>query len=273
MPQLADVEVSFVSLVDKAAVRDPDNPTQPRRFCFYKREGSTEGSSMEDNELRDALTKAEREKTEAEEAKKAAEESLAEVTAERDTALRKLKARPTKDGDDDDESHDEGGDVSKAELPPELRKRLEKIESDAETRIAKAEKRAEGAEAIAKGELDRRVEAEYIAKAQTLEHLPVQAQSFGPLLKRASESLSAEDMGALQAVLKAADEQIAKGDLFREVGAGVGGQALPDGADAEILAKAEALRKADPKMTQAEAEVAAIQGDPALQARYLAEGN
>jgi hypothetical protein len=36
MPQLQNLDVQFVSLVDKAAVRDPSNPTQAQRFLLWK---------------------------------------------------------------------------------------------------------------------------------------------------------------------------------------------------------------------------------------------
>jgi hypothetical protein len=36
VPQLQNLDVQFVSLVDKAAVRDPSNPTQAQRFLLWK---------------------------------------------------------------------------------------------------------------------------------------------------------------------------------------------------------------------------------------------
>lgn len=36
--QLRDLKVDFISLVDKAAVRDPKDPTKPRRFLLWKAE-------------------------------------------------------------------------------------------------------------------------------------------------------------------------------------------------------------------------------------------
>jgi len=42
MAQLKDLRVDFVSLVDRAAVRDPQNKSEPRRFLLYKREGYIE---------------------------------------------------------------------------------------------------------------------------------------------------------------------------------------------------------------------------------------
>ena len=39
--QLQDLKVDWVSLVDRAAVRNPQNKSEPRRFLLYKREGVT----------------------------------------------------------------------------------------------------------------------------------------------------------------------------------------------------------------------------------------
>lgn len=39
MPQLIDLDVQFVSLVDRAAVRDPQRKSEPRRFLLSKRAG------------------------------------------------------------------------------------------------------------------------------------------------------------------------------------------------------------------------------------------
>jgi hypothetical protein len=38
MPQLEDLRVDFVSLVDRAAVRDPEDPSEPMRFLLTKSE-------------------------------------------------------------------------------------------------------------------------------------------------------------------------------------------------------------------------------------------
>jgi hypothetical protein len=40
MPQLIDLDVDYVSLVDVAAVRDPQRKSEPRRFLLRKREGA-----------------------------------------------------------------------------------------------------------------------------------------------------------------------------------------------------------------------------------------
>ena len=36
MPRLVDLDVPRVDLVDRAAVRDPENPDQPLRFLVFK---------------------------------------------------------------------------------------------------------------------------------------------------------------------------------------------------------------------------------------------
>jgi hypothetical protein len=48
--ELRDIRVHAVSLVDKAAVRDPLDPSKPRRFLLYKSEGYVERAEAPDEE-------------------------------------------------------------------------------------------------------------------------------------------------------------------------------------------------------------------------------
>jgi hypothetical protein len=61
-------------------------------------------------------------------------------------------------------------------------------------------------------------EKQYIAKAK--DELPAlaAADKLGPVLKAAAESLAEETFGELEAILKAANEQVETGDLFKELG-------------------------------------------------------
>jgi flagellar biosynthesis GTPase FlhF len=274
MSHLQDLTVDWVSLVDRAAVRDPQNKSEPRRFLLWKREGTTTPTAREggdhmqktEDELRAAVEKAEKDAQDARTAQEKAEK-------ERDEAVAKATEAEEKDKDDDRDGGEES-EVNKAELPPSVRAALEKAEkdaADAKARIEKAEKDAHDAAEIAKAERDQRVTQEFIKKAEGFKALSVKPVEFGPVLKRASEKLEKADFEVLEELLKAADEQIAKGDLFKEMGSGVGGSVLPSDALGELQRKAEELRKNDSALSIADAQERVMKNDPDLQARYLAE--
>ena len=56
MPQLKDLDVQFVSLVDRAAVRDPQRKSEPRRFILMKREGAAPTPTEQENHMATATT-------------------------------------------------------------------------------------------------------------------------------------------------------------------------------------------------------------------------
>lgn len=268
---LKNLEVSCVSLVDRAAVRDPSNPTQPQRLLLWKRDD--QGGNMPDPtpaELQAALTKAEEER---DALKKAADEHAAELkkatdasaeltskVTELEKAAKPAPAEPVVD-------------LSKAD--PAIRAMLEKSEADAKAmadRLEKAEKQGEEDRQLAKAERETRLTREFVAKAEEFKALPVEAEKFGPVLKSAAEKLSKDEADELDRVLKAADEQIRQSRLFKEQGRG---ERPGDGGDgsaiAEVQRKAEALKKADPKLSSAQALDKAMTSDRELQERYLAE--
>lgn len=258
MSRLTDVRADVVSLVDRAAVRDPSNPTEPQRFLLWKAEkgsgnvNQTGGEMPTDNTA--ALSKAEQER----------DDALAknQEYQRRIDELEKAAAQNTDDGDDDDDAMAQ---VEKADLPETVKAALRKAEAD---RVALA-KRAEDAERIAKNERDLREQREFIAKAETeLSHIG-SAQDTGLLLKSASEKLSKDEFEQLERVLKAANAQIDTGNLFVELGKG-GVQENPAAREPyeAMLAKAEEIRKADPNVSQADALQKAAQLNPDLAREY-----
>ena len=290
MPNLTDLDVRWVSLVDRAAVRNAENPTEPQRFLLWKAETAGEtnpdpvGGTMTEEELRAAVAKAETERDEAREATQKAQAEHAELTealgAEVVAKARnwkkgdpppwskngKGKTPDTKTNDHDEPDDAEEDNIAKADLPPAVRARLDKLEkaeTDARERLAKAEE-------IAKAEREIRVTREYVAKAETFRALPVEAAKFGPVLKAAAEQLSAEDAAELDRVLKAADAQIAAGNLFGESGRGGEPQASGGGSE-ELVRKAAEIRKADPKLSEYQAMNQAMRQDRDAQARYLSD--
>lgn len=270
--ELRDLDVTTVSLVDRAAVRDSTNKSEPMRLLLWKREGdpTPEGGTMTEQEMRAAVEKAERDATEL---RKQLEEQTtlkADLKKAQDEVAELKKATTADDSTDDD-------DLSKADLPEAVRKRLEKAEQAAEQaekdaieRIAKAEKVAQESADIAKAERDARVTREFITKAEAYRALPVEAEKFGPVLKSVSEKLTKEEAEAIDTLLKAVDEQIAAGELFKEQGRG-GTAPKADSAVAEVQRKAEDLRKSDANLRPDQAMDRVLNSDRALQERYLAE--
>lgn len=157
--------------------------------------------------------------------------------------------------------------IDKSALPAAVRDALEKAETDAKDtrdRLKKAEK-------IAKEERDRRVESEFIAKAESEFPQLGDPKELGPELRRMSEAVSKEDFDSHLVRLTAANEQIAKGDLYREFGRGgeppVGDTGAVDVA--KLQKAAEEIRKADMSLSPYEAMHLAMTQDRESQARYL----
>lgn len=144
--------------------------------------------------------------------------------------------------------------------------------------IAKAEEqatKAENAEKIAKEERDVRETRDYIAKSQDYKNLAKSDDEFGPVLKSIA---NAERDGALpegtasklDEVLKAADEQVKAGDLFKEAGRAGHGTGSND-HEAKVKTAVTELRKSDPKLTDAQAISKAYANDPDLYDEYQKE--
>lgn len=307
MPQLTNLDVEFVSLVDRAAVRDPVEQSEPMRFLITKRETdpSQGGHHMSKltkeivDSLGDPIAKESDLTTLVEKAEDSDQAALALQGAARLLAAHK--------GDLDAEAVAKFAELTGLEMPEvgpglqpktaaevvdalkaaevdaavvtEVESAIAKAAEDAklakadpETRAAieKAEDRAEAAEKVAKEERDTRLTNEFIAKAESdYGHMSVEPAEFGPVLKAASEKLSKEEFEAIETALKAADAQIEKGALFAEAGAG----GVPVAADAmaELKQKAEEIRKSDPKLSEAAALDKAMTDNPDLQQRYLDE--
>lgn len=135
--------------------------------------------------------------------------------------------------------------------------------------VKAAEDRAFAAEAIAKAEQDRRVEQEFIVKAAELGNLPISAESFGPVLKAAAENMTEEQFNALSKVLNAANEVIATGETFNEIGRSQSFDT--DSGMGRIESAAKLLQKEDESMTREMAIAKAVTDDPSLYDSYLKE--
>lgn len=207
---------------------------------------------------RDELRKQVEDQTDAKAKLAKAEKDLADAQAE----LKKAKPEPTPDPKP----------VDKSDLTPEVRAIVEKAEADAQLEKAEREKltkRVEDAEKLAKAEKDERLTRDFIAKAEAFKALPVTPGDFGIVLKSIHGGVDTKTFEALEAVLKAADEQIEKGDLFKEHGRA--GDPQPSTVEAEVTRKAEEIRKSEPKLSLTDARERALSEDRALQERYAAE--
>lgn len=272
MPALTNLDVEYVSLVDRAAVRDPANKTEAQRFLVWKsatNRDDPEGGSMTNEEMVAAVKKAEDERDELR--KQLADQTDLKANlkkAEDDLAAAKADLeKATKPEDKPDPAK-----IDKSQLTPEVRAIVEKAEADAQLEKAEREKltkRVEDAEKLAKAEQDERLTRDFIAKAETFKALPVTPGDFGIVLKSIHGGVDEKVFEQLETVLKAADEQIQKGDLFKEQGRA--GDPQPSTVEAEVTRKAEEIRKSDSKLSKAEAFDRALSEDRDLQARYLAE--
>jgi len=200
-------------------------------------------NTMDDADIAKALAAADERLDTLEKANEAAEARAAAAEARADEAETKLAKALAGEGPTADEVDAE---VMKS-LPPAIRVRLEKA--------------AANEEAIAKM-LAEREEGEAIAKARAIGI--GDAKVVGPLLVRIGKGMTTtDDVTTVEALLKAAAAQAAAGGLFKSVGAAVDEAVIGD-ANGVLKAKVEEIRKANPTMSAAEAEVAAYEANPAL---------
>lgn len=180
------------------------------------------------------------------------DETITTLTTERDEAVAK-NATVSKSAEDQRTEMLEKAD-------PALRAFIEKQEADLKE-----------ASDIAKAERDARLNREFISKAEAMPMLQDGDKAeFAGLLRRMSDALGAEDAGKVEKMLTAANEQIAKGNLFSEFGTG-GGETT---VSKSVTTAAQEIMKANPGMTleQAQSEVYATNPDLLAQAMTNTEG-
>jgi hypothetical protein len=136
--------------------------------------------------------------------------------------------------------------------------------------VKAAQDRAEAAEMIAKAERDFRLEREFVSKASTLTHLPIDTDEFGRVLKEIADSVSEETFSKVWQVLEAANENVSTGDTFKEIGKSTG--FLNDGPASIIEKSAASLMKENPNLSREQAIAKAVENDPNLYIHYLREG-
>lgn len=133
----------------------------------------------------------------------------------RDEEIANLKATVAKS-----EADPEPVDIWKG-VSAEVRKQFEAVNKRAD----ESDRRASEAEAIAKRERDERLTREYIAKAEQFKALPVNPPEFGVVLKGLFEK-APEEAAKVSEILKAADAQLEKSGIFKEIGSAASGENL-----------------------------------------------
>lgn len=192
-------------------------------------------------------------------------EALEEEVTENESVIKTYEALVLKDDDFDDDGEDEDEDEDDYEDDGEIDAivksnpaladyiaKMERTNAEYEERIAKAERTAEA-------ERSERLRRDYVAKAAGLPAINATADELGLLLKELND-LSPKHAEKVEKLLAAANEQIAKSDLFREVGRAGTGVTV----SASVEGAAKAIQKAYPNMTYEQAIAKAYDDNPAL---------
>ena len=162
-----------------------------------------------------------------------------------------------KDGGDEGASTE---DVLKG-LDPSVKKMFEDLQT-----------KATAAESLAKKLADEVSTKEFVEKAAGLEHLGIKADEFGPVLKAISET-NPDQYAKVEAALKAADEAVAKGNLFSEAGSNRRGDAAGSSWGKIIEGAKGAVAKSGETLSQEQAVAKFLETDEGqkLYTEYLKE--
>lgn len=203
-----------------------------------------EGLEADNTELTEAVTKAEAE------------------NVSKDTEITELRDTLSKSAPKDAESQEEITKALLAKADPAVRALIEKTQAD----LAKSD-------AIAKAEREIRLGREFLSKAEAMPMLAAEPteegvsgkQAMASLLRRAADALAPDDFASLEKVLKTANTQITKGNLFSTLGSGGGETTISK----SVTAMAGELRKQNPALTQEQAEAEVYSQNPDLYDQVL----
>lgn len=132
--------------------------------------------------------------------------------------------------------------------------------------IDATEKRAKEAEDRVQKLEDQREVEQFIAKAKDLS---LNADDFGSILRKISKAVTPDEMKKVEQTFKALAAQVKEAGLYKEIGRGGSGAATE--ADQEVKAAVDAVRKADPKLTQEQAFGKVMAEQPVLRNKLEAE--
>lgn len=144
---------------------------------------------------------------------------------------------------------------------------LEKADPALRAYLVEQDQKVAKAEEIAKAEREARLTREFISKAESLPMITEDKAALATLLRSIHDALKPEESAAVEKMLAAANEQIAKGNLFSTFGTGGGDTTVSK----SVEAKAEEIRKADPSLTREQAIAKAYNDDPDLFAQAMTE--
>lgn len=164
------------------------------------------------------------------------------------------------EGDDDG---DDGVDVGKSD--PDVDEIL-KANPALQEIVKAANERAEAAEAIAKAERAERVRRDMISKADSLVMISDNKEDLATLLGALYEK-APEEAEQVEKLFRAADEQIRKSDLFKEIGKSSVGTST-----SSVEGIAAELRKSDPTLSVEASIAKAYEQNPSLYDQALKEG-
>lgn len=158
-----------------------------------------------------------------------------EARAAFDAAVEKAVADRLKDDSDDDKLP--------TDVPEAVTKQFEAMKDS----IAKANDRADQAEARIQKLLDQQERDAYIAKAKSLDIPGASPDDFADILRKAEGALDEDERQKFTDVLKTVSEAARSSDMFKELGSD---DDQPNDAEAEVAALVKQYREEDPTLTE-----------------------
>jgi uncharacterized small protein (DUF1192 family) len=179
---LKNLDVTHVSLVDRAALRDPSNPDQPQKFLLFKKEsGEPEGGKVTIDSINKRIAAVEREIEELEKARKARK-----ARKKKRNPL-DLDTDPTLEGTTRERTPDTGQPqrAVRAQSGPQAGGRLRKAEKE----VAKIRKSGESQyDAMAEYMRSNRAFAQAVADGEFVEAVPLRPTPAAAPLTKADEA-------------------------------------------------------------------------------------
>ena len=215
------------------------------------------------------VAKAFAEKGEEEEEAKKQEEEEEAPAPEAEAPAPAAEAPPAEESVEEEvvESADEEEELEKTEIAKSLKDSPANVKAEVE-RLWKANRELE---AVIKRERDERERKEYVAKASELyPNLPgMNAEELGVVLKTVND-LDKKLAGKIESVLKSANEAIASGDVFQEIGSSVEANSDSSYGRLDAIAKSKVDKSAG-STSYHKAFTEALAENPELYTQYLNE--
>ena len=206
-------------------------------------------SEAKDNEINTLKTESEAKDTKADDIQK----KLDNVEIE----LVEVKKGVKPEGGDKEKKGEDAIKKASPEVQEEFKKMKERLEKSDKTAEVEAEKVGKLSEKIAK--------AEFVVKAKTMPGIGETPEKLADLLLSITKA-SPEEYPELEKLLEATSKRIVEGTLLKAVGTDEEGDT--GDAESKIKKAAEVMKKANPDLTNEQAEAAALEADPKLYEEY-----